>query len=458
MGSIRRRLTVGMVAAMAVVVLAFAGATTLIVSHVLADRSRDNLAATAERTRGALAAVDGVTLDDDDLRGLVGGQTGLRGVVVVGSGGTVLASSQVDPADADVLAAVDATEPAPAARHYLAVGIPTADLDLTLERDGTATQVVHVVLTVDTTEQEAVVDAFVTLVAVGAVVSIAVVVASAVVIVGRGLQPLRTMADRADAVAAGDRTRRLPVQDRDDPAIARLARTVNAAFDAQQDAEHRVRAFVADASHELRSPLTAATGWVDLDLQGALDDPARREHAMQRVAAQLARMGTLVDELATLARTDAGTPLAAEPVDLGALAAEVVEDARVVDPDRRIRLVAAPAPVLGDPTRLGQVLRNLVANATTHTPPDAAVTVTVTPGALRHQVTVADTGPGIPPAHLPHLFERFWRADPARGPGGSGLGLAIVQSLVEAHGGTVAVTSTPGTGTTVTLTLPTHTP
>lgn len=458
MSSIRRRLTVGMVAAMAVVVLAFAGATTLIVSHVLADRSRDNLAATAERTRGALAAVDGVTLDDDDLRGLVGGQTGLRGVVVVGSGGTVLASSQVDPADADVLAAVDATEPAPAAGHYLAVGIPTADLDLALERDGTATQVVHVVLTVDTTEQEAVVDAFVTLVAVGAVVSIAVVVASAVVIVGRGLQPLRTMADRADAVAAGDRTRRLPVQDRDDPAIARLARTVNAAFDAQQDAEHRVRAFVADASHELRSPLTAATGWVDLDLQGALDDPARREHAMQRVAAQLARMGTLVDELATLARTDAGTPLAAEPVDLGALAAEVVEDARVVDPDRRIRLVAAPAPVLGDPTRLGQVLRNLVANATTHTPPDAAVTVTVTPGALRHQVTVADTGPGIPPAHLPHLFERFWRADPARGPGGSGLGLAIVQSLVEAHGGTVAVTSTPGTGTTVTLTLPTHTP
>ncbi|TQL02246.1 cell wall metabolism sensor histidine kinase WalK [Cellulomonas sp. SLBN-39] len=458
MGSIRRRLTVGMVAAMAVVVLAFAGATTLIVSHVLADRSRDNLAATAERTRGALAAVDGITLDDDDLRGLVGGQTGLRGVVVVGSGGTVLASSQVDPADADVLAAVDATEPAPAAGHYLAVGIPTADLDLALERDGTATQVVHVVLTVDTTEQEAVVDAFVTLVAVGAVVSIAVVVASAVVIVGRGLQPLRTMADRADAVAAGDRTRRLPVQDRDDPAIARLARTVNAAFDAQQDAEHRVRAFVADASHELRSPLTAATGWVDLDLQGALDDPARREHAMQRVAAQLARMGTLVDELATLARTDAGTPLAAEPVDLGALAAEVVEDARVVDPDRRIRLVAAPAPVLGDPTRLAQVLRNLVANATTHTPPDAAVTVTVTPGALRHQVTVADTGPGIPLAHLPHLFERFWRADPARGPGGSGLGLAIVQSLVEAHGGTVAVTSTPGTGTTVTLTLPTHTP
>lgn len=458
MSSIRRRLTVGMVAAMAVVVLAFAGATTLIVSHVLAERSRDNLAATAERTRGALAAVDGVTLDDDDLRGLVGGQTGLRGVVVVGSGGTVLASSQVDPSAADALAAVDATEPVPAAGHYLAVGVPTADLDLALERDGTATQVVHVVLTVDTTEQEAVVDAFVTLVAVGAVVSVAVVVAAAVVVVGRGLRPLRTMADRADAVAAGDRTRRLPVQERDDPAIARLARTVNAAFDAQQDAEHRVRAFVADASHELRSPLTAATGWVDLDLQGALDDPARREHAMQRVAAQLARMGTLVDELATLARTDAGTPLAAEPVDLAALAAEVVEDARVVDPDRRIRLVAAPAPVLGDPTRLAQVLRNLVANATTHTPPDAAVTVTVTPGTTRHQVTVADTGPGIPPAHLPHLFERFWRADPARGPGGSGLGLAIVQSLVEAHGGTVAVTSTPGAGTTFTLTLPTGTP
>ena len=159
-----------------------------------------------------------------------------------------------------------------------------------------------------------------------------------------------------------------------------------------------------------------------------------------------------------LAHLDGARPLDRGPVDVVALAGEVVDDARVVSADRTVTLrAAAEAVVDGDGPRIQQVLRNLVGNAVQHTPPGTPVTVTVTAGDGEVAVTVRDEGDGIAPEHLPHVFERFYRADPGRSRdngASSGLGPAIVEAIVTAHGGTAGVTSAPGQGTTVRVTFP----
>ncbi|MDQ7906192.1 ATP-binding protein [Phytohabitans sp. ZYX-F-186] len=241
---------------------------------------------------------------------------------------------------------------------------------------------------------------------------------------------------------------------------AAVAVAVKQAFDAQRRAEERLRSFVADASHELRTPLTTMHGWIDLYVQGGLRDPDQLDHAMERMQAEVGRMRLLVNELALLAHLDAARPLDRAPVDVVALAGEVVDDARVVSADRAITLDGvAEAVVDGDGPRIQQVLRNLVGNAVQHTPPGTPVTVTVTAGEGEGEVVVAvrDAGDGIAAEHLPRVFERFYRADPSRGRdggGSSGLGLAIVEAIVTAHGGTAGVTSAPGRGTTVRVTFP----
>ncbi|BCJ53588.1 hypothetical protein Asp14428_50630 [Actinoplanes sp. NBRC 14428] len=246
------------------------------------------------------------------------------------------------------------------------------------------------------------------------------------------------------------------------PEAAALTAAVQRAFDAQRRAEDRLRSFVADAGHELRTPLANLHGWIDLYVQGGLRDPEQLDHAMARMQAEVNRMRHLVDELSLLARLDAAQPLNLGPVDVVALAGEVIDDARVVSADRAITLEGArEAVVAADGPRLQQVLRNLVGNAVQHTRPGTPVTVTVDRGDGQVAVTVRDEGDGIAPEHLPHVFERFYRADPSRSRdsgGSSGLGLAIVEAIVAAHGGTAGVTSVPGQGTTVRITLPGQSP
>ncbi|MEV7629051.1 ATP-binding protein [Actinoplanes sp. NPDC089786] len=244
------------------------------------------------------------------------------------------------------------------------------------------------------------------------------------------------------------------------PEVA-AATAVKEAFDGQRRAQDRLRSFVADASHELRTPLATMHGWIDLYVQGGLREPGELDHAMERMQAEVGRMRLLVDELALLAHLDSDRPLDRRPVDVVALAGEVVEDARVVSPDRAItRLGVAEAVVDGDGPRIQQVLRNLVGNAVQHTPPGTPVTVTIDQPGREVVIAVRDEGDGIAPEHLAHVFERFYRADPSRSRGGgasSGLGLAIVEAIVIAHGGTVGVISAPGEGTTVRILLPCRT-
>ncbi len=172
-------------------------------------------------------------------------------------------------------------------------------------------------------------------------------------------------------------------------------------------------------------------------------------------------MGVLVDDLLLLARLDQQRPLARHPIDLLALAADAVQDARVVDGDREITLSVRSGSafiVTGDDVRLRQVIGNLVNNALRHTPPGTPVEVVVRSGLLGPApaavLEVVDAGPGMPAEQAERVFERFYRADPARSRGGTGLGLAIVAGLVEAHGGSVEVDTAPGEGTTFRVILP----
>jgi two-component system OmpR family sensor kinase len=178
---------------------------------------------------------------------------------------------------------------------------------------------------------------------------------------------------------------------------------------------------------------------------------------MGRLESEAARMGRLVDDLLLLARLDEGRPLARDRVDFATTVAAAVTDARVVDPDHPIELTGlSEAIVIGDADRLYQAIANLLANTRRHTPAGTRVRVTVERDGANVLVRVADDGPGLDPTTAERVFERFYRADPARAraTGGTGLGLAIVAAIMQAHEGTVSVSSNPGEGATFTITMP----
>ncbi|MFC8043460.1 sensor histidine kinase [Nocardia sp. NPDC057353] len=308
------------------------------------------------------------------------------------------------------------------------------------------------------------------LVVVGVLVLVALAVA-AYFVINRSLRPLRVVERTAAAIAAGDLHRRVPQQSTRTE-VGRLSRSLNgmlaqiqrafeartASEEAARHSEERMRRFVADASHELRTPLTTIRGFAELFRQGATSDPAL---FMDRIEREAQRMGLLVEDLLMLARMDADRPLDLAPVDLLALASDAVHSARVLaGAGHTIELEVRPGTgtleVLGDDTRLRQVLSNLLSNAVVHTPAGTAVTVRLTPAADEVVLEVADTGPGLPAEEAERIFERFYRTDTsrARASGGTGLGLSIVRALVTAHGGAVRVASAPGQGTTFTVRLP----
>ncbi len=301
--------------------------------------------------------------------------------------------------------------------------------------------------------------------AVVALVGVALAAVAGYTLVRRQLRPLREVATTAGEVTRTPldtglvgTTARVPDEyTRPDNEVGQLGGALNLmlghverALDARHESEQQVRQFLADASHELRTPLSTIAGYAELSRRTAADDHAELErlrHAMRRVDVESERMTSLVDDLLLLARLDAGRPLESGQVDVGVLAVEALNDARVVAPDHRWRLVLPedPALVHGDRRRLHQVVTNLLSNARRHTPPGTVVSVTVgVSDAVT--LTVHDDGQGLPPGLHEHAFERFARGDGSRtrDTGGSGLGLAIVRAIVEAHGGTAEVSSRPG--------------
>ncbi|SDG12039.1 two-component system, OmpR family, sensor kinase [Blastococcus aurantiacus] len=299
-------------------------------------------------------------------------------------------------------------------------------------------------------------------------------------LVRNSLRPLAEVERTAQAIAAGDLSQRVPEGDQRTE-VGRLSTALNgmlarieSAFRAQQaseaearGSEEKMRRFVADASHELRTPLTSIRGFAELYRQGAVGSDQEVARLMSRIEAEGSRMGVLVEDLLLLARLDQRRPLSLTPVDLAAIAGDAVHDARAVQPERPITLhldesLTDVPVVLGDEGRLRQVVGNLVTNALTHTPPGTRVGVSVgqDAGGDVLLLRVSDEGPGMDAADAARAFERFYRADTSRTrngdgaeAGGSGLGLAIVASLVEAHGGTIALDTAPGRGATFTVGL-----
>lgn len=285
-----------------------------------------------------------------------------------------------------------------------------------------------------------------------------------------GLRPLDEIEATAANIAAGDLTVRVPQAD-DATEVGRLGRTLNSmlgrievAFEerrrseaALRASEERLRRFVSDASHELRTPVAAVRAYAELFRRGGDRHPEDLPRLMSRIEAEAARMGVLVEDLLLLTRLDQGRPLETAPVDLGALASDAVEAASMIDPHREVRLhIEGSVEVVGDRDRLRQVVDNLLANVRTHTPPGAPAEVTVAIRQGRAILEVSDSGSGIDPDESARLFERFYRSDPsrARDRGGSGLGLSIVAAIVTAHGGRVSATNRPEGGAAFRLDLP----
>ncbi|MFG1944317.1 sensor histidine kinase [Nonomuraea sp. NPDC048826] len=298
-------------------------------------------------------------------------------------------------------------------------------------------------------------------------------------LVRRSLRPLGEIERTARHIAGGDLSRRVP-QWAGTTEVGKLGRALNGMLGqiekaarereaaaesarrsatAAQRSEELMRRFMADASHELRTPLTSIRGFAELHRLSDHQDLDEAMRLLHRIEGQAARMGLLVEDMLLLARLDQRRGLDLRPVDLLSLAATAVIDAQTLAPDRRIELVRlsdgdGPVVVTGDESRLGQVIGNLVSNALTHTPPGTPFRVGVGVRGQDAVLEVADEGPGFGREVAERVFERFYRADPARSSGGSGLGLAIAATLVEAHGGTIAADGESGKGATFTVTLP----
>ena len=232
-------------------------------------------------------------------------------------------------------------------------------------------------------------------------------------------------------------------------AVNRMLVHVESAFTERQATETLLRHFVADASHELRTPVAVIRSHAEFAQMAGPDLGSDVKDALTRITAESVRMGGLVDDLLLLARLDSGRPLYTAPLDLTRVVLDAVIDAQVLgtEHDWQLDLPEHEVIVDGDENPLRQVVVNLLANAREHTPPGTQISVALSEDEPWVTLVVADDGPGIPADLLPHIFERFARADSAREhtSGESGLGLAIVDAIVRAHAGVVSATSEPGT-------------
>jgi two-component system OmpR family sensor kinase len=273
-------------------------------------------------------------------------------------------------------------------------------------------------------------------------------------LVSRALRPVEAISAAAARIATGDLTQRIRTADSESE-LGQLAGVLNSTF-ARLDAAFTQQArFTADAAHELRTPVATILIHTQNGLADGCGNPAHREafEATQRAAG---RMRRLIESLLLLARWDAGQEtLRRQDCDLAFVAAESIELVRPLAAARQLSIATefAAAPCAGDPDRLGQVVANLLANAVTYNRPGGTIRVRTGTRDGGAWVEVADTGIGIAASDLSHVFERFYRADPARS-GQSGLGLAIALAVMRAHGGNLTVESQPGQGSVFTMNLP----
>ena len=296
-------------------------------------------------------------------------------------------------------------------------------------------------------------DAILQAVGLGAAAAVALAAAAALLVSRRTTRPLTALAAAAGAVGRGEPDAEKLLR----PGPGELGQ-VSAAFAAMarrlRHEDQLRRDMVADIAHELRTPVTILQGGTEELLDGIADPTPGRLTSLHD---ETLRLGRLVDDLATLAAAQAAAlTLHRAPADLGKIAAGAADALapQFAEAGLRLNLDTAPAAAVADEARITQVAVNLLTNAVKYTPPGGQVTVTTRAEDGTARLTVADTGPGIPAADLPHVFERFWRGAGAKTRSGAGIGLAVVAELTAAHGGTVTAASPPGSGAIFTVTLP----
>jgi two-component system, OmpR family, sensor kinase len=482
-GTLQLRLTAGIVVLLTVACVLIAAATALGLQRFLLGQLDAQLATSGARFHESL---EHPPKDGDEPTGLpagIPGQDAELGEVPGLTAGTLavlVEAGQIQ--DAYAIAAGRATVSATDAAILLGLpvgGPPTTEtLTSGTYRMLATTGAEDRVLVVGIPEQD-MRETMERLLGIEAIVFVLVIALAAVagaVFVGSSLRPLRRVAGTASRVAdqpLGAGVVTLPERVTDvDPrseagqvaaALNLLLDHVEASFAQRQATEDRLRRFLADASHELRTPVTVIGGYAQLAQRYPEPLAQQVAQALERIGAAAGRMGALVDDLLLLARLDSGRPLAEDPVDLTRLVIEVVDDASAAAPDHHweLDLPEEPVTIIGDEQRLHQVLANLTANARVHTPVGSTVTVAVraapdVPAGVL--VEVCDDGPGIPDELQSEIFERFVRGEPSRSrdAGSTGLGLAIVEAVAAAHGGHVTLSSAPGR-TCFVLHLPTGT-
>jgi heavy metal sensor kinase len=273
----------------------------------------------------------------------------------------------------------------------------------------------------------------------------------------RALRPVDEITTVARSIGVQNLSQRIAVPRTGDE-LARMAQTWNDVLERLDVAVQRIRQFTSDASHELRTPLALIRATAELALRRERD-PEGYRNSLRQIEHEAEHMTALTESLLTLARADSdGLGMTMQSTDLSELIHSAVQQYAALAMEKGVTLRAAttqpPVRAAADASGIRRILSILVDNALKHTPAGGTVTVSAAAGAARATLTVEDTGEGIPAAALPHIFERFYRADPARGSGsGFGLGLSIAQAIAQAHGSAIAVSSTPGAGARFSLPL-----
>jgi len=287
-------------------------------------------------------------------------------------------------------------------------------------------------------------------------VIVVLAISSAGFVTRRGLEPMRDIAKLATEIEAHDLSRRLRPQSEDDE-LGSLSATFNRMLDRLQAAFERQRRFTADASHELRAPLSVIRAEADLALARSRD-PEEYRRALESIASEADRIEDLIGDMLALARAEAGPPQIESTVDLAPFVADAAARMSAVGQARGVRVeptIDAPARVTGDPSAIGRVPLALVHNGVKYAKPGGCVRVSLTQnGNGDVRLTVRDDGPGFTPEGLRRATERFWKDDQGRGRDGSGLGLAIVRAIVEQSGGTLVLNNASDAGAEVVVTLP----